>query len=70
MVPSFMVRSSYGADFWFDRRSQLGEVRGVREALGATLRVVRLAVPLFDIQRRLVDDVPMGAAAMRHGRRH
>lgn len=66
-----MVESSDGADsFWFDRRPQLGEVWGVREALGAALRVPPLAVPLPDIQRRLVGDVSMGAATMRHRQRH
>ena len=36
------------------------EVRGVRETLGAPLRVVRLAVPLGDIERRLAGDVTSG----------
>ena len=37
-----------------------GEVRGVREALGLPLRVVRLKVPLPDIERRLASDVTSG----------
>jgi adenylylsulfate kinase len=37
-----------------------GEVDGVREALGLPLRVVRLAVPLPDIERRLAGDVTSG----------
>jgi hypothetical protein len=36
------------------------EVRAVREALGVPLRVVRLAVPLGDIERRLAGDVTSG----------
>jgi hypothetical protein len=36
------------------------EVRGVREALGVPLRVVRLTVPLADIERRLAGDVTSG----------
>lgn len=36
------------------------EVRGVREALGVPLRVVRLEVPLADIERRLASDVTSG----------
>jgi hypothetical protein len=38
----------------------LGEVAGVREALGLPLRVVRLEVPLPDIERRLTGDVTSG----------
>jgi hypothetical protein len=40
---------------WFvrDRRA----LRGVREAVGVPLRVVRLSVPLPDIERRLAADV-------------
>ena len=38
----------------------LAEVRGVREALGVPLRVVRLTVPLADIERRLAGDVTSG----------
>jgi adenylylsulfate kinase len=37
-----------------------GEVAGVREALGLPLRVVRLEVPLPDIERRLAGDVTSG----------
>jgi adenylylsulfate kinase len=37
-----------------------GEVQGVRQALGLPLRVVRLTVPLPDIERRLADDVTSG----------
>jgi hypothetical protein len=37
-----------------------GEVHGVRQALGLPLRVVRLTVPLPDIQRRLAHDVTSG----------
>ncbi len=37
-----------------------GEVASVREALGLPLRVVRLEVPLPDIERRLVGDVTSG----------
>ncbi len=37
-----------------------GEVTGVREALGVPLRVVRLEVPLPDIERRLSGDVTSG----------
>jgi hypothetical protein len=37
-----------------------GEVQGVREALGLPLRVVRLTVPLPDIERRLANDVTSG----------
>ena len=36
------------------------EVRGVRNALAVPLRVVRLAVPLPDIERRLAGDVTSG----------
>jgi hypothetical protein len=36
------------------------EVAGVREALGLPLRVVRLTVPLSDIERRLAGDVTSG----------
>jgi hypothetical protein len=36
------------------------EVNGVREALGLPLRVVRLEVPLRDIERRLASDVTSG----------
>jgi hypothetical protein len=36
------------------------EVHGVREALGVRLRVVRLIVPLADIERRLAGDVTSG----------
>jgi hypothetical protein len=43
---------------YFVRRP--GEVQGVREALGLPLRVVRLAVPLSDIERRLASDVTSG----------
>jgi adenylylsulfate kinase len=38
----------------------LSEVDGVREALGLPLRVVRLEVPLPDIERRLASDVTSG----------
>jgi len=38
----------------------LAEVRGVRDALAVPLRVVRLAVPLADIERRLAGDVTSG----------
>jgi energy-coupling factor transporter ATP-binding protein EcfA2 len=38
----------------------LAEVQGVREALGLPLRVVRLTVPLPDIERRLANDVTSG----------
>jgi chloramphenicol 3-O-phosphotransferase len=37
-----------------------GEVDGVRTALGLPLRVVRLTVPLPDIQQRLAGDVTSG----------
>jgi len=37
-----------------------GEVRGVREALGLPVRVVRLTVPLPVIERRLAGDVTSG----------
>ncbi len=37
-----------------------GEVDGVREALGLPLQVVRLTVPLPDIERRLAGDVTSG----------
>ena len=37
-----------------------GEVQGVRQALGLPLRVVRLTVPLPDIERRLANDVTSG----------
>ena len=37
-----------------------GEVRSVREAVGLPLRVVRLEVPLSDIERRLAGDVTSG----------
>ena len=40
---------------WFVRDH--GALRGVREAVGVPLRVVRLAVPLPDIERRLSVDV-------------
>ena len=36
------------------------EVRSVREAVGLPLRVVRLEVPLPDIERRLAHDVTSG----------
>ena len=36
------------------------EVQGIREALAVPLRVVRLAVPLADIERRLAGDVTSG----------
>ena len=36
------------------------EVAGVRKALGLPLRVVRLVVPLSDIERRLAGDVTSG----------
>ena len=36
------------------------EVAGVREALGLPLRVVRLEVPLPDIEQRLAGDVTSG----------
>jgi energy-coupling factor transporter ATP-binding protein EcfA2 len=36
------------------------EVRSVREAVGLPLRVVRLEVPLPDIERRLASDVTSG----------
>ncbi len=36
------------------------EVRSVREAVGVPLRVVRLEVPLPDIERRLASDVTSG----------
>jgi hypothetical protein len=38
----------------------LAEVRRVRDALAVPLRVVRLAVPLADIERRLAGDVTSG----------
>jgi energy-coupling factor transporter ATP-binding protein EcfA2 len=38
----------------------LDEVRSVREAVGLPLRVVRLEVPLPDIERRLAGDVTSG----------
>jgi adenylylsulfate kinase len=38
----------------------LAEVQGVRKALGVPLRVVRLTVPLADIERRLAGDVTSG----------
>jgi adenylylsulfate kinase len=38
----------------------LSEVGGVREALGLPLRVVRLELPLPDIERRLAGDVTSG----------
>ena len=34
-----------------------GELRSIREAVGVPLRVVRLSVPLPDIERRLAADV-------------
>jgi len=37
-----------------------GEVRGVREAVGLPVRVVRLTVPLPVIERRLAGDVTSG----------
>jgi hypothetical protein len=37
-----------------------GEVQGVRKALGLPLRVVRLTVPLSDIEQRLASDVTSG----------
>jgi len=37
--------------------SGLKELRGIREAVGVPLRVVRLSVPLSDIERRLAADV-------------
>jgi hypothetical protein len=37
-----------------------GEVRGVQEAVGLPLRVVRLTVPLPGIERRLASDVTSG----------
>jgi adenylylsulfate kinase len=37
-----------------------GEVRGIREAVGLPLRVVRLEVGLPDIERRLAGDVTSG----------
>jgi hypothetical protein len=37
-----------------------GEVRGVREALGLPLRVVRLTARLSDIEQRLASDVTSG----------
>ena len=37
-----------------------GEVRGVQEAVGLPLRVVRLTVPLSGIERRLASDVTSG----------
>jgi hypothetical protein len=37
-----------------------GEVADVRETLGLPLRVVRLVVPLSDIERRLAGDVTSG----------
>jgi len=40
---------------WFVRDH--GALRGVREAAGVPLRVVRLSVPLSDIERRLAVDV-------------
>jgi hypothetical protein len=36
------------------------EVRGVRDALAVPLGVIRLAVPLADIERRLAGDVTSG----------
>lgn len=38
----------------------VGEVDGVRTALGLPLRVVRLTVPLSDIRQRLAGDVTSG----------
>ena len=38
----------------------LAEMQGVRDALAVPLRVVRLAVPLADIERRLAADVTSG----------
>ncbi|MBV9093824.1 MAG: AAA family ATPase [Streptosporangiaceae bacterium] len=43
---------------YFVRSSR--EVQGVREALGVPLRVVRLTVPLPDIERRLTGNVTSG----------
>jgi adenylylsulfate kinase len=43
---------------WFVRDG--AELRGVREALGIPLRVVRLEVPLADIEQRLASDVTSG----------
>jgi hypothetical protein len=40
---------------WFVRDHDA--LRGVREAVGVPLRVVRLAVPLPEIERRLASDV-------------
>jgi hypothetical protein len=40
---------------WFVRDH--GALRGVREAVGVPLRVVRLSVPLSEIERRLAVDV-------------
>ena len=37
-----------------------GQVQAVREALGPPMRVVRLTVPLPDIERRLASDVTSG----------
>jgi hypothetical protein len=37
-----------------------GQVQGVREALGLPLRVVRLAVPMAEIEQRLAGDVASG----------
>jgi Adenylylsulphate kinase len=38
----------------------LDELRSVRQALGVPLRVVRLSVPMPEIQRRLASDVTSG----------
>jgi hypothetical protein len=38
----------------------LNALHSVREALGVPLRVVRLSVPLLDIERRLASDVTSG----------
>jgi hypothetical protein len=40
-----------------------GEVREIRRALGVPLRVVRLTVPIADIERRLAADVTSGRRA-------
>ena len=58
---------------WFVRDQ--GALRGVQEALGVPLRVVRLSVPLPDIERRLAvdatterqDDLQVAAASIAAG---
>ena len=58
---------------WFVRDQ--GALRGVQEAVGVPLRVVRLSVPLPDIERRLAvdatterqDDLQVAAASIAAG---